>query len=77
MLNTMSCDICQRKINYCFYVNDDDWFEVVGKKEGHWCAHCILEELGGEDWYIIWNEPSHKIRLNAFDEREKELENEC
>ena len=58
----MKCDICKRKINYCFYINDKHWLKAVGKKEGHWCAHCILEKLGGLEWYIIWNEPTYKSK---------------
>lgn len=57
----MTCDICKKNIDYCFYINDEHWYKAVGKKEGHWCAHCILQELGGLDWYIIFNEPSAKM----------------
>lgn len=57
----MTCDICQRIMNYCFYINDEHWLKVVGKKEGHRCAHCILEALGDRDWYIIHNEAAAKI----------------
>lgn len=56
----MICDICNRKFDYCFYINDEYWFEAVGKREGHWCAHCILEKLHGREWYILWNEPVAK-----------------
>lgn len=56
----MKCDICKREINYCFYINDKYWNKAVGKKEGYRCAHCILEELGGLEWYIIWDEPREK-----------------
>ena len=47
-------------MNYCFYINDKYWLKAVGKKEGYRCAHCVLEELGGLEWYIIWNEPTEK-----------------
>ena len=57
----MKCDICGRTINYCFCIDDKYWLKAVGKKEGHWCAHCILEKLGGLDWYIIFNEPANKM----------------
>ena len=54
----MKCDICERRFNYCFYINREHWQKAVGRTEGHWCANCILEKLGGLDWYIIWNEPN-------------------
>ncbi len=58
----MTCEGCDRRFNYCFYVNDEHWLKAVGKKEDHWCAHCILETLGGLDWYITWNQPAEKMR---------------
>lgn len=58
----MTCDVCKQKMNYCFYIDDRFWLKVVGKKEGHWCAHCILEQLGGLDWYVILNEQAQKSR---------------
>lgn len=58
----MTCDTCKRQINYCFYVPDEFWLKAVGRKEGHECAHCIPETLGGLDWLIIWNEPAEKMR---------------
>jgi len=58
----MTCDVCGRKFNYCFYINDEHWLKAVGGKEGHRCAHCVLEKLGGSDWYVIWNEPAARIR---------------
>lgn len=63
----MTCDTCKRIFNYCFYINDEHWRKVVGeenfeKNVGRICAHCVLEELGGASWYIIWNEPSEEIR---------------
>ena len=56
----MKCDVCGRQMNYCFYIDDKYWMKAVGKKEGHLCAHCILEKLKGLEWYIIWNEPTEK-----------------
>jgi hypothetical protein len=61
----MICDICKRKFNYCFYINDEHWLKAVGTDIGHWCAHCVLEKLGGLDWYIILDEPSKRIRENV------------
>lgn len=58
----MTCDECGRRFNYCFYINEELWLKAVGKKEGHWCAHCILEKLGGLDWYVIWNEQAERMR---------------
>jgi hypothetical protein len=66
----MTCDTCQRRMNYCFYVNDEHWMKVVGRVEGHVCAHCILEKLGGLDWMIIWNEPTERIRRNMEDTKD-------
>lgn len=63
----MTCDTCQRPINYCFYIPDELWSKAVGKKEGYQCAHCILQQLGGLDWLIIWNEPAEKMRHNAVE----------
>jgi hypothetical protein len=60
----MVCDICRESFDYCFYINDEHWLRAVGRKEGHWCAHCILQKLGGFDWYITFNEPASKMRLN-------------
>ena len=56
----MNCDNCKRSINYCFYIDNKYWKKVVGEKNfknniGHFCAHCVLEKLGGLEWYIIWN----------------------
>lgn len=66
----MTCDFCARPINYCFYINDAHWLKVVGeerfdKNQGVLCAHCTLERLGGLDWYIIWNKPAERARINA------------
>lgn len=66
----MTCDICKRHMNYCFYVNDEHWMKAVGRVEGHVCAHCILEKLGGLDWMIIWNEPTERIRKNMESTKE-------
>lgn len=57
----MTCDICNRPFNYCFYINGAFWQKAVGRDEGHWCAHCVLEKLGGLDWYIIWNEMGERM----------------
>jgi hypothetical protein len=62
----MTCDECQRKMNYGFYINAEHWRKVVGQEKfkkniGHVCAHCTLEKLGGASWYIIWNEPRENI----------------
>ena len=59
----MKCDTCGRQMNYCFYIDDKFWLKAIGKKEGHICGHCILEKLGGLDWYIIWNEPKAKSNI--------------
>ncbi len=61
----MKCDFCGRQMDYCFYINDEFWREVVGEdwfdnNKGRICAHCTLEKLGGLEWYIIWNEPNEK-----------------
>lgn len=56
----MTCDTCNRKMDYCFYIDDVYWSRVVGKKEGYRCAHCILQGLGGLGWQIIWSEPLQK-----------------
>ena len=58
----MKCDKCGRQMDYCFYINDKHWLKAVGKKEGYWCAHCILQKIGGLDWYIIKSEPMEKYR---------------
>lgn len=62
----MTCDVCQRRMNYCFYINDEYWRKVVGEEkfgnnQGHVCAHCTLEAVGGLDWYIIHSEPSENM----------------
>lgn len=57
----MTCENCKRKFNYCFYIDSDYWLKAVGTRNGHVCAHCVLEQLGGLDWYIIWNEQAAKI----------------
>jgi len=72
----MICDTCNRQMNYCFYINSEDWISAVGRTEGHQCAHCILEKLGGLDWMIIWNEPAERIRKNMKDTREDGLKQE-
>jgi hypothetical protein len=61
----MTCDQCYRPINYCFYIPDEFWLKTAGTREGYKCAHCVLEQLGGLDWLIIWNEPAEKMRLNS------------
>lgn len=63
----MKCEACNQLFNYCFYINDEHWIKVVGEEKfnknvGHVCAHCTLKRLGGVDWYIVFNEPSKKIR---------------
>ena len=65
----MKCDICKKQMNYCFYIDDKYWKKVVGKEkfkknQGRICPHCVLEKLGGLNWYIIWNEPTQKISKN-------------
>lgn len=57
-----TCDICERKFDYSFYINNEYWRKIVGAKNfkkniGRICAHCTLEALGKLDWYIVWNEP--------------------
>lgn len=57
----MICERCDRPFTYCFYINDEHWNKVTGGTPmGRICAHCVLEALGGLDWYIIFNEPGHK-----------------
>ena len=63
----MTCEICQRKFNYCFYIESEYWMKAIGAKEGHVCAHCVLEKLGGLDWLIIWNEPAGIMRRNSIE----------
>ena len=63
----MICDNCKSKMNYCFYIADEFWLKAVGSKEGYWCAHCVLEKLGGLGWTIIWNEQAEKMRRNVED----------
>lgn len=61
----MTCDTCKRPFNYCFYINNDLWAKAVGKPEGYRCAHCVLEELGGLEWWIVWNEQAEQIMHNS------------
>jgi len=63
----MTCDTCSKQMNYCFYINDEYWQKAIGRDEGYQCAHCILEKLGGLEWYIVWNESSERIMHNATD----------
>lgn len=65
----MVCDQCGNQFHYCFYINANYWRVAVGRKEGHQCAHCILEALGGLDWYIIWNEPAERMMRESRRER--------
>lgn len=63
----MTCDTCHQQFNYCFYINDTYWRQVVGEErfnnsQGRICAHCTLESLGGLDWYVVHNEPGEKQR---------------
>ena len=62
----MTCDTCNRQMHYCFYINDAHWKKAIGKKEGYRCAHCILEALGGQEWYILWNEPQERMASQVF-----------
>lgn len=71
----MTCEVCERQFNYCFYINDEHWLKAVGRKEGRRCAHCILEALGGLEWYVIWNQPTE--RMNAGAETEDEPCSRC
>lgn len=57
----MKCDSCGVQFDYNYYINDEYWLSAVGKKEGHICAHCVLQVLSGESWYIIHAEPLNKI----------------
>lgn len=59
-------------MNYAFYLNVEFWRRVVGEERfrrnvGHVCAHCALEALGGNAWYIILNEPVRNIRQQQED----------
>lgn len=67
----MICDTCGHQFTYCFYIPDEFWIKAVGKKEGHECAHCILQKLGGLDWLIVWNEPAEKMRINGDNSNEE------
>ncbi len=63
----MTCDKCQRPMDYAFYINDELWKKVVGQQwfdrnVGRICAHCTLQALGGLSWYIVWNQPLENIR---------------
>jgi len=73
----MNCGFCDRQMTYAFYVNDEHWRKVVGEEQlkknvGRICAHCTLERLGGCSWYIIWNEPIEKVRINRIATNEVE-----
>lgn len=68
----MTCDTCQRPMNYAFYINDEHWRKVVGEGQfsqnvGRVCAHCVLEKLGGASWYIVWNEPVENIKRQQLE----------
>ena len=64
------CDVCKTKYKYCFYINDEFWLKATdGVKEGHLCANCILEKLGGLDWYIIWNEGTDKMSGHYYNNK--------
>lgn len=54
-------------MNYCFYIDVEYWRKVVGeekfsKNQGHVCAHCTLEAVGGIDWQISYREPSEEMK---------------
>lgn len=79
----MTCDVCQRRMNYCFYINDEYWRKVIGeekfsKSQGHVCAHCTLEAVGGMDWEISYREPSKEMKrqrqADADEQRRVEAE---
>lgn len=54
----MTCDRCQRPFSYSYYIDNEFWLRANGGvKEGHICAHCILQDLGGVDWHIVFSEP--------------------
>lgn len=72
----MTCDKCERVFNYCFYIADELWAKAVGRREGHICAHCVLEQIGGLDWLIIWNEAAEKMRTNYASVKVQEDEGE-
>jgi len=38
--------------------------EIFEKNQGRLCAHCVLEKLGGNYWYIIHNEPIERSNNN-------------
>lgn len=75
----MTCDVCERPMDYAFYINDEHWRKVVGEESfknnvGRVCAHCVLQNLGGVGWYIVWNEPIENIesiRRQQFGESRK------
>lgn len=53
----MRCDVCLRRMNYGYRIDDQDWMKATGGvQEGHLCAHCVLDRIGGEDWSIVFNE---------------------
>ncbi len=63
----MTCDQCGGTYSYSYYINIELWKRAVHRKEGHLCAHCVLEKLGGVDWYIIFNEPLKNARTDTYD----------
>ncbi len=53
----MTCEDCKRPYTYSYHINTVLWVEATGGiLEGHLCAHCILERLGGIHWHIMFNE---------------------
>jgi hypothetical protein len=60
------CDKCGVQMDYCFYVEDEDWLKANNDRvEGYLCAHCCLDNLsnlqavpgadsiGMSDWYFV------------------------
>lgn len=63
----MTCDRCSRKFNYSYYIDERFWrLANGGRREGYLCAHCLLERLGGVDWYIVFNEPLRHARTGFY-----------
>lgn len=61
----MTCDKCKRPFSYSYFIDLEYWkIATSGVKEGHLCAHCVLESIGGVDWQIIFNEALAVIRTD-------------
>lgn len=68
------CEVCGRRSNLAWHTPDDLWLEIVGHKEGHWCAECFTAAVHKTGMRLYWeaglNPASRERRALTLEEIE-------